>query len=352
MRLGIVITSYNSEKTLENTINSLLKFKKFKDNIYIVLIDDNSNDSTTDIANKALREKLIDHIHYNKKRRGVSYSRNVGIKLCKDTDYLTFLDGDDEINTEFFDVLIREKNIYDLIIFNYSLTDQNKKIIKNNFGNSRDLQNQEIKKYFYEYLLQPNNKNLFNHCWAKIYKTKNFIKSKKNFFNIKLYICEDTDFVFRYLLKYKKIKYINFNMYTHHLTYKNQNLKTKATFGINRQLINQVSFLHPVKSVKKYLFRDKNNLINIRKKINHCIGAYTIIYTIRSCLRIISIKELFNNYLFWKKIYNRKIFSNAISDYNYVEAGARANKLLPILIRNKFYFIAILYAYILCKKRY
>ena len=352
MRLGIIITSYNSEKTLENTINCLLKFKKIKEKIYIVLIDDNSNDKTIDIANKALRENLIDKIHFNKKNLGPSYSRNVGIKLCKNTDYLTFLDADDEINTEFFDILIKEKNIYDLIIFNYSLTSQNKKITASNFGNSRVLQNQEIKKYFYKFLLQPNNNNLFNHCWAKIYKTKNFIKTKKNFFNPKLYISEDTDFVFRYLLKYDKIKYINFSMYTHYTSHKNKDFKTKASFANNHPLIHQISFLHVVESAKKYLIKGKNNYINMQKRINHCIGAYTIIYTIRSCMRVISIKEFLKNYLFWKKIYNKKIFRKAIYDYNYANAGISASKLLPILIRNKFYFIAILYACILCKKRY
>jgi len=126
----------------------------------------------------------------------------------------------------------------------------------------------------------------------------------------------------------------------------------KATFGSNLPLIHQISFLSAVRSAKEYLIKKGDKLLNIKKKLDHCIGVYTIIYTIRSCIRIFTILDFSKNYFFWKKIYDKKKFRNGINNYSYKDAGNKAGKILPMLIKNKFYFLAIIVALFLCKKRY
>jgi len=347
MKIGIVITAYNNEETLENVIKSAAALKK-NNKVYIVLVDDCSTDSSIKIAKLALKKNQIDRIHINKKNHGISKCRNIGIKLSKKTDYITFLDGDDYINSKF--TKISNKKIYgDLIVFNFNYLNKDK-IFKNYFFNKdQKLLTDDIKKYFYNYLMKPNKSSLFTTCWAKLYKTKLFKLDKTLRFNEKLHICEDTDFVFRFLLRSKNIQYINSYMYLHSLQLGKKNLD-KATFASKKNIHHQISFLKPVESCKKYLIKNRENLSFVQKKIDHCIGAYTIIYTIRSCIRINSFLSFLKIYFFWKKIYRKELFLNAIK--NYSPKFAKGGLLIPYLIKNRFYFITILVAYLFAKKRY
>ena len=347
MKIGIVITSFNNEETLEKAIKSAAILKK-NNTIYIVLIDDCSTDSSIEIARLAKKKNLIDLIYINKKNLGISRCRNIGIRLSQKTDYITFLDGDDFINPKITKILT--KKIYgDLIAFNFDYLNKDK-ILKNYFYNGdKELMIKDIKKYFYNYLIKPNKNSLFTTCWAKLYKTKLFKLDKTLQFNEKLHICEDTDFVFRFLFKAKNIQYINFSMYLHSLALGKKNLN-KATFGTKKSLQHQTSFLKPVESCKQYLIKNKEELLYIQKKIDHCIAAYTIIYTIRSCIRINSFLSFFKTYKFWKKIYRKKLFYNAIR--NYSPKLANGGVLIPYLIKKKIYFMAILTALLFAKKRY
>jgi glycosyltransferase involved in cell wall biosynthesis len=347
MKLGIVITSYNDQDTLKDVIESASNFNKNKN--HIVLVDDCSTDSTINIANHAKKNNQIDLLHFNKKNLGVSSCRNIGINLCRNTDYITFLDGDDFLYYG-SPAILNLKEIYtDLIVFNFNYLYKNM-IIKNNFyGIDRKLEVNDIKEYFHNYLVKPNKNSLFTTCWGKLYRTKLFLTNENLYFNEKLRLCEDTDFVFRFLTNSKSVQYINFPIYEHTLGYAKQNLN-KATFGINLELSHQISFLVAVESCKKYLIENGDFLSEIQNKLDHCIGAYTIIYTIRSCMKINSFPDFIKTYLFWKNFYNRESISHAIKNYSYKCAGG--SWLLPFLIKNKIYFIAIIIAYFISKKRY
>jgi len=120
-------------------------------------------------------------------------------------------------------------------------------------------------------------------------------------------------------------------MYYHSLSDGKLNLK-KSTFGINIDLKNQISFLVALESCKKFLLKKFSNKSLLNKKLNHCIGAYTSIYMIRSCLRINSFKTFIEVYLFWKKILRKEKINFALKD--------------------KFFFISIIIAYFIAKKRY
>jgi len=348
LKLGIVITTYNNQDTLVKVINSISKFKN-KNKDYVALIDDNSTDSTIEIVNQAKKNNQLDIIHFNKKNLGVSSCRNIGINLCKNTDYITFVDGDDFLNSNFLK-LIKKKKLYgDLITFNFDYLD-NKKVSKNNFYcEDKELVTNDIKKYFYNYLIKPNKNSLFTTCWAKLYKTKLFKFNKNLRFNEKLHLCEDTDFVFRFLSNSKCIQYINSSVYSHTVA-KGQNNLNKATFGTKLNLIHQISFLKAVEACKKYLIKNGENLYSIQKKIDHCIGAYTVIYTIRSCIKINSISGFIKTYQFWKNIYSRRLFYNSILNYSPKKAGG--GQLLPYLIKKKAYFFTIIIAYIFARQRY
>ena len=348
MKLGIIIISYNDEDTLKKAIQSAAIFKK-KNNIFIALVDDCSTDSTINIIKHAKKTNQIDVAHFNKKNLGAASSRNIGIKLCHNTDYISFLDADDKILPNFSNV-ISNKDIYgDLIAFKFDYLFNNKQEKNNFYKEDRILEGKDIKEYFYKYLTKPNKHSLFTTCWAKLYRTKLLVNNKSLYFNEKLLICEDTDFVIRFLTKSNNIQYINESIYEHTLGVAKENLK-KLTFGTRLDAKHQLSFLTVIESCKNYFIKNGHTSSKIRNRIDHCRDVYTIIYIIRSCARINSLSSFISTYLFWKDIYNKNILSSKMLNYSFKRAGG--HWLLPFLIKKKMFFITILTAYYICNKRY
>lgn len=94
-KYSIIITMYNSEKTIIKCIKSVLSQKK---NFEIIIIDDGSTDLSCKIVlNFIKKNNLYKLIKYKKLiNKGVSYARNYGISMCQG-DYFIFLDSDDEL---------------------------------------------------------------------------------------------------------------------------------------------------------------------------------------------------------------------------------------------------------------
>ena len=66
MKLGIIINSYNNQKTINRAINSITKIPNRK-KIKIIVIDDSSKDGSINLLIKEKEKKKIDLLHVNKK---------------------------------------------------------------------------------------------------------------------------------------------------------------------------------------------------------------------------------------------------------------------------------------------
>ena len=89
--ITIVLPNYNSQKYLEETLNSIIT-QNYKDwNLQI--IDDNSNDETLKILRRFENNKNI-NITYLKKNMGAGYCRNLAIEKSN-SKYIAFIDSDD-----------------------------------------------------------------------------------------------------------------------------------------------------------------------------------------------------------------------------------------------------------------
>lgn len=86
--VSVIIPCYNSEKTLQKTIESVLA-QTYRP-IEVIVVDDGSSDSSIDIA--ASFDSPVTVIA--KKNGGPASARNRGIRECKG-DYIAFLDADD-----------------------------------------------------------------------------------------------------------------------------------------------------------------------------------------------------------------------------------------------------------------
>ena len=76
MKISIIIPTFNSSETIQDTINSVI-FQNFR-NYEIIIVDNNSKDKTIEIIKK---NRLIDIKFIIEKDNGVYDAINKGIKL-------------------------------------------------------------------------------------------------------------------------------------------------------------------------------------------------------------------------------------------------------------------------------
>lgn len=99
INVSIIMPVYNSEKYLEECVNSILK-QKFE-SFELLLIDDGSTDKSSEICDKlASQDKRIRVFHKN--NSGISDTRNFGIKHARGT-YIAFSDHDDAVKNGFLE---------------------------------------------------------------------------------------------------------------------------------------------------------------------------------------------------------------------------------------------------------
>lgn len=93
--ISVVMLTWNDEKIIENTLNSLISDStSSRIPIEIIIIDNGSKDYTLDIIERNFSEKCI--IVPFGKNTGTTFSRNVGIRMSKG-DYILILDSDVEL---------------------------------------------------------------------------------------------------------------------------------------------------------------------------------------------------------------------------------------------------------------
>lgn len=95
--ISVVIPMYNSEKTIEKSLNSVIN-QTYQGNMEIIVINDGSKDNSLKIVEeyrKNLKKINIKIEIIDKKNSGVSSARNTGLKKANG-EYIALLDSDDE----------------------------------------------------------------------------------------------------------------------------------------------------------------------------------------------------------------------------------------------------------------
>ncbi len=91
IRCSVVMTVYNAEKYLRDTIESVLR--QTEKNFELIIVNDCSTDSSEDIIKEYLSDKRISYFK-NEKNLKVSKTRNFGVSKAS-ADYVAFVDSDD-----------------------------------------------------------------------------------------------------------------------------------------------------------------------------------------------------------------------------------------------------------------
>lgn len=126
--VSIISPTYNDEKTIKNTIKSVIN-QSYK-NWEMIIVDDCSKDNTGEIIKKFQeQDKRIKYIKLNE-NSGASVARNKAIKEAKGK-YIAFLDCDDLWFNKKLEKQVKfmEDNDYAFTYTDYEYMDQNGKIL-------------------------------------------------------------------------------------------------------------------------------------------------------------------------------------------------------------------------------
>lgn len=100
--ISVIVPVYNAERFLERCLDSILI--QTHQNLEIIVVNDGSTDGSANIIDRyAEKDSRIITIH--QKNAGVSAARNAGLRAAKGT-YIGFVDGDDEILPDMYEVLL------------------------------------------------------------------------------------------------------------------------------------------------------------------------------------------------------------------------------------------------------
>ena len=231
-KIGIVCLSYNQKSNIEKIITDLNRCRhKYK----LFVCDDSSNDGTE----RMLNQMGIDYYREPVNTKNQSRLRNIGVKNI-DSEYIIFIDGDDEIssqNLDFLTELLNDINCYDVVLL------QLKHIVNENYN------------YYSNIFSQSEN----FHCSVSAYCIKKEILLKYNLvfdedkYN---YYSEDVYFCFNLISSMCKhnLNYIELDTNVINVLYKNRE-NTSNKIHYERYL--------------EYMQEMKNDLLNLCEKDIH-----------------------------------------------------------------------------------
>lgn len=115
LKVSVIIPCFNQAQFLEASLQSV--FNQTYTNWECIIVNDGSTDNTEEIAKKwcELDKRFL---CFYKENGGLSSARNYGLKKASG-NYVQFLDADDLITTEKFELQLQDLNSSDISISNY-----------------------------------------------------------------------------------------------------------------------------------------------------------------------------------------------------------------------------------------
>lgn len=230
-KVSLIIPVYNTEEYLEECLSSAVN--QTYDNMEIICINDGSTDRSGKIVNGfAKRYKRIMAIHQN--NHGESYARNQGLKAATG-DYIAFMDGDDWIEPQMYEILVNvlEKNNVDIVASSlYKDSDSESLLMKNRLSvMSGKFDKQQLMRYIY----RRDDYQGFAYMWNKLYRRELIYSQDNNpaiLFDENLVLGGDILWVANVLLKSSSAIYVDQAFYH----YRQRSLSGCHTENISKRL--------------------------------------------------------------------------------------------------------------------
>jgi glycosyltransferase involved in cell wall biosynthesis len=243
MNTSIIIPTFNSESTIEKTINSILKqsIKPYE----IIVSDGGSTDKTIQIIER-ISEKNKEIKLIKKKGFGISASRNIGVKQASG-EIIVFLDSDVITEEKWLEKLLacmeKEKPFCCCGKYSVELT-------------------KSLASDFFSFVVSSSSFQGYNIAFRK----KDFLELKG--FDEKMKYSEDPEFTLRAFLSGKKLAETNAE--TFHLSY---SLKERIKSNFKYSFFDAVLFKKNIS-----FFFNPFNLLKSPKNIKLIFGFYWVLF--------------------------------------------------------------------------
>lgn len=199
-KVSIIIPVYKAEKTIERCVQSIAEGTY--QNVEIILVEDCSPDAS--LKKCRILEKKYDSVivKHNIENRGVSYTRNQGLKYITGK-YLMFVDSDDWVEPDYVESFVNEMAKEDLamVISGYVNHDEvfNGRTDIFGWGNKGKSQISDLG----EKLPELYHNRLLQQLWNKIFRTE-IVLENEICFDETISMGEDFRFILEYLAKVKR----------------------------------------------------------------------------------------------------------------------------------------------------
>lgn len=236
--ISIIVPVYNIENYINKCIDSIIN-QTYKD-IEIILVDDGSTDRSGNVCDDyEKKDKRIKVIH--KTNGGLSDARNAGIDVAQG-DFLGFIDGDDYIHPQMFEILldIITKSNSDIAICSYEKVEEYKSV------NDIEINKSEYKEIIIQdkelYSLVTNLRTEDVVAWNKLYRKNIFENLRYN----KDRLHEDQWLIPYIVHKCKKIVKVETKLYYYveRVGSITKSINTKRIYDLVESLLNTCKLLN------------------------------------------------------------------------------------------------------------
>ena len=203
LKLSVVIPIYNSEDYLEKCLKSI-EGQTYID-FEVLMINDGSTDNSKECALKfSSRDNRFKY--YEIINSGVSTARNYGINYAIG-EYLTFVDSDDFLESNHFQLFMEEIEKYDLVVGGYKVV---------------GVQSPEIRKHSEKVIFTRKEiingilaeLSIFSFPWNKVFR-KDIIENKQISFRTDIHFGEDLVFDIEYAMNVDSVLVLDNDSYNY-----------------------------------------------------------------------------------------------------------------------------------------
>lgn len=258
MFISVIIPSYNAEKFIKNTLDSILTQEYT--NFEIIVVDDESTDNSAQIV-KGYEEKYSQIKLISQKNSGAPMARNKGLSLAEG-EYILFLDSDDLLSSSSFlqvNAVIKDEKDYDLIIGDYSLINNSGEAIGIKVNNKfKNIQNANDFTNLSQIDPLPGTK----------YFKKSFLDNYDLVYS-EVKVGQDLNFFLKVLGHNPSVKLIKSNV----LKYRIHETGISRTY--NEKLLGIIDSLNEIEALDFDLFKT-NNLLDVIKMNHYSIKLYKV----------------------------------------------------------------------------
>jgi glycosyltransferase involved in cell wall biosynthesis len=214
-KFSVIVPVYNTEKYLRECITSVLC--QSYSNFQLIAVDDGSSDNSGGILDEyASADSRIIVIH--KQNQGPLLARVDAIQIA-DSDYCIFIDSDDLLDPDLFELLMEEIVVHehDIFIYNYEFLSSNGTTLRKaeSLFADRSVFSQDNKFKLYEAVVNTR----LNSLWTKAFKTELLQGDPTNYsVFMDVFFGEDLLLSLYPLTKAKSIKYIDLPLYKYRVS--------------------------------------------------------------------------------------------------------------------------------------